>query len=206
VCQAAGWSMGILNAIPRVMTEYGFASTDTESSDSIPFVEGPLPGQFCFVFGLFAIALGMRQSVGEWLHGTFPVLLHMPVSRTSLIFQKLSIGLAVYLFSAAIPIVLYGLWAATRGTHASPFYWSMTIPTWVDCLGMTVLYLAAFLSGLRPARWFGSRLAPLVAGVLPVLLTLSDPLSIWGQVMLVLLSDAVLVLCILQVARDRDYS
>jgi hypothetical protein len=39
----------------------------------------------------------------------------------------------------------------------------MTLPTWQALIAVTMLYLAAFLCGLRPSRWFGSRLLPLVA-------------------------------------------
>ncbi len=39
----------------------------------------------------------------------------------------------------------------------------MTEPAWRVWLALPVVYLAAFLSGLLPARWRGVRLLPLVA-------------------------------------------
>ena len=76
---------------------------------------------------------------------------------------------------ASMPIVLYGAWAAVPGHHASPFEWSMTGPAWRLTILMPLLYLGAFLSGLRPARWFGTRLLPLVASVLCLALLYTAP-------------------------------
>lgn len=71
--------------------------------------------------------------------------------------------------STVVPGVLYGLWANTPGTHASPFEWWMTTKFWQQWLTLPVLYLAAFQSGLIDARWYGVRLLPvLTAGVLCV--------------------------------------
>ena len=39
----------------------------------------------------------------------------------------------------------------------------MTAWAWQLWLCMPLVYLGAFLSGIRPARWFGTRLMPLVA-------------------------------------------
>ena len=38
----------------------------------------------------------------------------------------------------AVPILVYGCWAATPGTHAIPFEWSMTVPIWGGWLAMTI--------------------------------------------------------------------
>ena len=40
----------------------------------------------------------------------------------------------------------------------------MTVPAFQIWLLMPLVYLGAFASGIRPARWFGSRLLPLVGG------------------------------------------
>ena len=44
-----------------------------------------------------------------------------PGRGSSLIGLKLAVGALVYLVCGAVPILLYGVWAATPGTHASPF-------------------------------------------------------------------------------------
>jgi hypothetical protein len=137
---------------------------------TIPFVEDSVSGIIIFLSAVVAIALGLRQTLGEAVGGTYPLLLHRPATRRWLIGMKLLVGMIVYLMVGAIPILVYGLWAAAPGTHASPFQWSMTVPAWAAWFGMTVLYLTAFLSGIRPGRWYRSRLLPLAAGILAVAL------------------------------------
>ncbi len=130
---------------------------------SIPFVSGSFYSFFLLISAALAIGLGLRQSIGESTNGTYLFLLHRPLKREKLFMAKLTVGVGVYLVCAAIPIVLYAWWAAIPGTHASPFYCSMTLPTWQLWISMPIVYLGAFLTGIRPGRWIGSRLAPLVA-------------------------------------------
>jgi hypothetical protein len=171
----------------------------------IPFATGEFGGTFGVISACLALALGFRQSIWESFRGTWPVLLHRPVSRRWMVGVKLATGLGLYLATAAAPILLYAGWAATPGTHASPFEWSMTLGAWQIWLAITGLYLAAFLVGIRPARWFGSRLLPLVgAGVLVLMLCMLD----WWQWSMIgaLALDGCLMSMILFVAYSRDYS
>ena len=113
----------------------------------------------CLGLGRSGDCLGLRQTVGESIHGTWMFLLHRPVGWTRLIGVKLLVGVALYLVCGAAAILVYAWWAATPGTHASPFEWSMTVPTWKVWIVMPIVYLGgAFLSGMRPARWVGTRL------------------------------------------------
>jgi hypothetical protein len=122
-----------------------------------------------------------------------------------LIGVKLYVGMALCLVCAAAAILAYACWAATPGTHASPFEWSMTAPTWEVWITMPIVYLGAFLSGIRPARWVGSRLAPLVAaGVLAVLIVKFSRWPVVGFGSIALLS-IVLASSIFFVVRTRDF-
>src|SRR6185503_13555355 len=111
------------------------------------------------------VALGFKQSLGDLLGDAQLFLLHRPLSRRRIYATKILVGLSVYLVCGVVPILIYAAWAALPGTHASPFAWSMTSPSWVIWLVLTAVYLGALLSGVRPAAWFGTRLAPLVAAV-----------------------------------------
>lgn len=129
----------------------------------IPFIADGFLAQFGFAsFGL-AVALGFRQSLSEIVGDAHAFLLHRPVSRRRIYATKLAVGLLLQMTLTAAALVAYALWAATPGTHASPFEWSMTVPAWTLWLGMSGVYLGAFLSGIRPAAWIGTRLAPLAA-------------------------------------------
>jgi hypothetical protein len=177
---------------------------------TMPFVDdGFLPG-YIWVSGGLAIALGMRQTLGESIAGTYLFLFHRPAIRRWLIGAKLLVGLAAYLLCALLPVVIYGVLAATPGAHSSPFFWEMTIPTLVTCLTMTVLYFGAFLSGIRQGRWFYSKLFPLAGAGLMAFASaaLHSDFSRGAVASLapILLTDALLVASILFVARTRDYS
>jgi hypothetical protein len=171
----------------------------------VPFTGSGFVVIFTFVSVVFAVALGFRQSVPESARGTFLFLLHRPVARDAIFLTKLAIGAGLLLACAALPIVLYGAWAALPGTHPSPFEWSMTGPAWRMAVLMPLLYLGAFLSGLRPARWYGTRLLPLFGSV--VLLTLVYSLPWWPlSVLLTVVLYAMLAANVCFVARTRDYA
>ena len=80
----------------------------------MPFVYDDFVGKFYLISVVFAIALGLRQTLGESIRGTYPFLLHRPADRRWLIGMKLSVGTAVYLICTAVPILVYGC----LGRHA----------------------------------------------------------------------------------------
>jgi hypothetical protein len=174
-------------------------------TSGVPFSRGEFANFFTWVSVVFAVALGFRQSAWESAKGTFLFLLHRPVSRRAIFLTKLAIGVGILLVCASLPIVLYGWWAAVPGHHPSPFAWSMTGPAWQQAFLMPLLYLGAFLSGLRPARWFGTRLLPLVGSAGLVVLLRNLPWWSVGFPLGVLLYG-LLVANICFVARVRDYA
>jgi hypothetical protein len=177
----------------------------TSRSDSIPFVDDGLTFGFSLVAALLAVGLGFRQSVGESAFGTDQFLLHRPLSRSWMIGIKLVIGAAMLLLSSAVPILVYGWWAATPGKHASPFDWSMTFPFWRTSVVITIVYFGSFLCGMRPGRWVGSRLWPLAAaGALAMLIGLVPWVSDW-LFATVAAVDLLLVALVLFVAHTRDF-
>jgi len=186
------------------------------SADEVPFLSSGILSTLVFVSLCFTITLGLRQSLSESVRGTWLFLLHRPIDRRLILGAKLAVGAGLYLLCGAAMILVYSWWAATAGTHRSPFRWSMTLDTWRALLSMVPIYLAAFLSGIRPARWFGSRLLPLVGtGTLVLFLQTAGDSWLqwwlnwrwwyWGPAAMALLS-AVLVALILDVARKRDFS
>jgi hypothetical protein len=175
--------------------------------DAIPFVDDRFFGWCGWISAALATALGLRQTLGESIRGTWPFLLHRPASRRWLIGVKLLVGAVVYLVCAVVPIVVVSLWAARPGAHASPFRWWMTLPSWEMWLTVPVLYLGAFLTGIRPGRWVGSRLLPLVAAGLVAIFTVaqisSEESSWWLLVPLV--ADALMIAGIFFIAHTRDF-
>ncbi len=174
-------------------------------TQGVPFVSYGFMEFFGFVSILFSIALGFRQSIVESCRGTYLFMLHRPLARNTIFLTKLATGLGVLFVCASLPIVAYGVWSAMPGHQASPFEWSMTVSAWhLTVLLLPLLYLGAFLSGLRRARWFGTRLLPLTAAI--VLLILLGNCSWLLSCALALLADGLLVVAICFVARVRDYA
>jgi ABC-type transport system involved in multi-copper enzyme maturation permease subunit len=182
-----------------------FPRVIASGTHEVPFVGGEFETIFLLVSVTFAAALGFRQSAGESSRGTFLFLLHRPVRRDFIFLSKLAVGGAVFVFCASMPILLYGAWAAIPGHHASPFEWSMSGSAWQQLLLSMLLYLGAFLSGLRPARWFGTRLLPLFAAL--GMFALLSELPLWPVAFpLELVLGAVLVCNVCYVGRVRDYA
>jgi hypothetical protein len=170
----------------------------------VPFVGGPFVQILIFIGAALAITLGFRQSAWEPSQGTAQYLLHLPLTRRTIFVTKLTTGISLLLGCTLLPILIYAIWAAMPATHAGPFEWSMTWPAFEVWLLMPLPYLGAFASGIRPARWFGSRLLPLfsvpVAGPIVVV-------AHWWPIALplLLLVAAVLVSNILWEVETRDF-
>jgi hypothetical protein len=171
-----------------------------------PFAGETFVIPFALLSALFAVALGLRQSAWEGGHGLYLFLLHRPLRREAIFLTKLAAGAGLLLLCAAVPVLWYAAWAATPGHHPSPFSWSMTGQAWRLYLATPLLDLGAFLSGLRPAHWFGTRLLPLVAAAGGAVFLVVVPW--WWLVGLpaAALLDAAFVVTICLVGRTRDYS
>jgi ABC-type transport system involved in multi-copper enzyme maturation permease subunit len=171
----------------------------------IPFIQDSFVSMYCFIGVVLAIALGFRQSAWEPSQGTAQYLLHLPLPRRGIYLTKLMTGIGLLLACTLLPILIYAAWAATPGTHPGPFAWSMTGPAFRTWLVMPVVYLGAFASGIRPARWFGSRLLPLVAVAIPCIFACAVPFWWLVGFPVLLIVAAVLVSDILWVASTRDF-
>jgi hypothetical protein len=171
----------------------------------VPFVGGSFTTFHTFLSVLFALALGFRQSAWESAQGTYLFLLHRPVWRNAVFLTKLATGLSLFLACASLPLLLYGWWASVPGHHASPFEWSMTADAWKREFTTCLLYFGAFLSGLRPARWFGTRLLPLIASIL-LLLAVEEVPFWWLSLLATGVVGGLLTANVCFVARVRDYA
>jgi hypothetical protein len=174
--------------------------------EPVPFASGGFTGSFARVTAVFAVALGFRQSAWESVRGTYLFLLHRPVRRDAIFLAKLATGMMVLLVCASVPILFYTWWAAVPGHHPSSFAWSMTVPAWRVAFLTPLVYLGAFLSGIRPARWIGTRLLPLAASLSLVLLLGFIPYWWLLGLPLALVLYVLLVTNVCFVARVRDYA
>jgi ABC-type transport system involved in multi-copper enzyme maturation permease subunit len=193
----------IVECLVATAAASGIALTPwTYPPEGIPFYSDSTSKLMLWVGGLAAAVLGLTQTARESSRGTLLFLLYRPASRDAIFGTKLVVGTMVYAIASGLPLGVYTLWAATPGTHASPFLWSMAAPMWLVWAELVLLYLGGFLSGLRPGRWFGTRSFPLVGSLL-IFVLLQFPTSISLPVCALICAG--LVLAILAVAETRDY-
>jgi hypothetical protein len=176
---------------------------------TVPFVTDVFIGWIWFISIPMTIAIGLRQTLGESIPGTYPFLFHRPAGRRWIIAIKLLVGMSSYLICVALPIAIYGLWAATPGTHAGPFEWPMTAPCWVTWFSLTILYLGAFLTGIRPGRWYATRILPTAGAAFAIFLGFGiaecSSRYLW-TVLLCVAADIGFLAAIYNVLLSRDYS
>jgi ABC-type transport system involved in multi-copper enzyme maturation permease subunit len=183
----------------------GWAPGMSGEKPDVPFVQGNFLSVYVCIGVALAIALGFRQSAWEPNQGTALYLLHLPLSRRAIYLTKLLTGLGLLLLCTLLPVVAYATWAAMPGTHQGPFEWSMTGEAFRSWLLMPLAYLGAFASGIRPARWIGSRLFPLVGAAIPALFAFIVPFWWLVAVPSLLLVAAMLVSDIFLEAETRDF-
>jgi len=182
-------AIGIVGPLMGVAVVPGSNAQDTW----YPFVNAShLEGQG-WMLSVFALALGLKQTAWEIHHGTFHFLLHRPLPRHTVFVVKLLVGTIAVVVVNAFMIGIYGWWAATAGKHPSPFFWSMTLPSWSLGISLLLVYLGGFLSGVRQARWFGTRLVPAaLAGCCVYVIATTE--AWWWYAMLLGLPTAVAML------------
>ena len=182
-------------------------SNTSSIASSVPFLNSDFTATLVIFGGGLAIALGLKQSAWENVGNRYYFLLHRPLERETVFLVKMMVGCTAVLLLTSVPVLLYGWWAATPGHHASPFFWAMTIDEWRACLVMPSIYLGAVLSGIRPARWYASRLLPLVGACLFCVVGIGLWFAVgwWLAVAILFALDAVLLVLILSIARQRDY-
>jgi hypothetical protein len=201
---------GIANLIGYTVLPFGMVRIFPQPlQGGIPFLDGQFMPWFIIVSIGFVVALGFKQTVGESVRGTWLLLLHRPMDRRRLIAVKLAVGTALYLVVSAAAILIYAAWAASPGNHASPFYWWLTVPSWQVWIICWLGYLGVVFAGIRPGRWFGTRLLPAAAASIFALaiggIVIGLGWWLWGFMGLFLLC-AMFVGLIFFVARIRDYS
>lgn len=172
---------------------------------SVPFLG--FSDTLLFFGGALAIGLGLKQSAWENAGNQYYFLLHRPIARPAVFLLKLLVGLAILETLLAGSILLYANWAATAGSKPAPFDWGMTTKSWCVCLITPSVYLGAFLSGLRPGRWLGTRLLPLVATgfIVAAAVAAGEGFGAWFGLVLLVVLDLILLRLILAIAATRDY-
>jgi hypothetical protein len=170
-----------------------------DSTALLPFIQRG----FGMPYGLAAILLGIRQSCGAQERESAPYLLQLPLRRHTLVLTRLLTGLGLQMAVMLLPLLFYAGWAARSGTHPAPFEWTMAVPAIRLWLIIPLVYLGAFASGIRPARWAGSRLLPLLGITIPAVVVYNASLAVALPLLAAIV--AALAIEIVYEAETRDY-
>lgn len=178
----------------------------TQNRGQSPF----LARDFSYAIGVTALclggALGLWQTMSEGMIGTWSYILHRPISRFQVIATKLFAGVVILFVSIGLPLLGYLVWALSE-VHAAPFELWMTEDTLRLWMSGVVGYLATFLTGIRTARIYMSRLWPLV----PALLIFEGQQEYYPWLptvgwFLILIAAVLFLLSIFFAAEQRDYA
>jgi hypothetical protein len=176
--------------------------------NTIPFLTDDFNKYFATISAGLAVFLALRQSAWEFGDRIYDFLLFRPIQRMRLFSIKIVVGIAITLFCSCLPIILYAIWARVPGNTPTPFLAAMTATSWLFWVSLPTIYLGAFLSGIRPGQWFGTRLLPLIgAGGWAIICTQSI-LPIWGAgftVLLIAAADYALIKSVSYFVYTRDY-
>jgi hypothetical protein len=159
---------------------------------------------------VFVLCAGLWQGARELSQNTYQFLLQRPVTRTSVFGIKVGFGALVCFVAGLAPIILFTVWTQNVVRRDDD-----SVSTVLGlCGGAWLIYFGALLSGLWPARWYGSRFYPLLAGILLYILlqvfySMLSHVTWPSRDAIPLLGPIVslgFVLAVLYVGQTRDYS
>lgn len=183
------WMLGVAAAIvyalaPEARNSYSWQGISSLCSSNFLVV---------MTFGSAAggALLGLLQMVSEVRRDQWAFLIHRPTTRTKILFGKILGGLILYLPAMGLPLFGAALWAATPGHFAGPFDWRMVLPGIADILVGVVFYFAGMLTGIRQARWYGSRALGIVAAI-PCAVIIGNVPEFWQALLVIAAFGALL--------------
>lgn len=162
----------------------------------------------------FTTALGMGMTRSDSIGNVWQFALFRPLKRRTYVLTKLAVGCGLSCVLSAVPLVAYFSWAMQPGSLGVPWDWSYVWPSVSAWVWAPVAFLAAFLSGLREARWWWSKFWPIgfvfAAGFVLWFIPLIDAAMLQRSTSLIFGSWLVCVTSlgasILNVAEERDFS
>lgn len=123
-----------------------------------------LDDDFVYPYLLISLALaalmGLIQSLSEDVQGTWRYVLALPVGWRRILTLKIGVGAVVWLCWAAVSLAICGLGILVDVGPAGEQWPRLADPMLRIIVCVPVVYFGAFLTGLRRANWFFSRLAP----------------------------------------------
>jgi ABC-type transport system involved in multi-copper enzyme maturation permease subunit len=147
---------------------------------------------FCAIFG---VILGWLQIHAERHPDLRAFLLHRPIEPATILAGKLLSGAGLYALAAGGPLLGLVIYAVLPGDVAAPFECAMLLPVCAVFLLGLVFYGAGLLTGLRSARWYGSRIFGLGPALLAAVCVFAVP-EFWQALVLILIAGAMVFVAV----------
>lgn len=153
----------IIGVFVWLVTPTGITYTQTTTTDSITL-------SCSMGAALYAILLGALQSIFDLSDKQRGFLFHRSVSKNEVLYGKVIAGALLFSLACAIPLTCLALWFAWMGLEYLPVRPAQVIPSLLMCVACFSLHPATLVCVDRPARWFGTKLLPLVAVAMPLVI------------------------------------
>ncbi len=152
----AGWN---LVGVARLLFGVDRSHVDTTSDAGL---NRQLEVFFIYQSLLVTGAIALAQVYREQHRKTWPLLSHLPMPGSRMVFAKVLAGLLMYLIVFLPAALLIVARLNTPGVWPGPIYVYMFFPMLAYFLAGALFYLATFLCAFRPARWYATKWLPLL--------------------------------------------
>lgn len=126
----------------------------------------PMISNFLFGTSLLAIGCGLLQSIPDERNSARAYLLHRGVSAGQVFWAKSLVSFLLISVAVAVPLALCAWWLARRGVSSAPGRPIQMLPPALIAFCAWTFYPTVLLIIYRPARWLGSRVAPIMVPIL----------------------------------------
>ncbi len=126
---------------------------------------------------LFALALGLLQSVFDVRPHARSFLLHRPISTLNIFRGKIAAGFVVHLLAWGIPMLGVLLYLNSVGPERLPVVWTNILLPAFCCLVSFLFHPAAMWMACRAGRWLGTKCLPLILPCIAVSVAMLLPYS-----------------------------
>ncbi|MFT5327052.1 MAG: hypothetical protein ACI8P0_004938 [Planctomycetaceae bacterium] len=124
-----------------------------------------IAGRVVIGSSLFALALGLLQSLFDLRTDSRAFLLHRPISARDIFWGKVSAGFVAHLLAWGVPLLIAAIYLESIGPERLPVTWSDVVLPAIYCLVSFLFHPAGMWIACREARWVGTKCLPLAVPV-----------------------------------------
>jgi hypothetical protein len=125
------------------------------------------------------LVLGLQQYWMPGFRGIWPFLLHRSSSRRFLLTAKITAGVITFVISCGAIWTLLYFYSCRPGTFWTPPAFKYLLEGWLLALLGFVIYLAMALCGLSTARWYTTKIFPLILATLVIIAVMGQWKLYW---------------------------